>query len=70
MNWISVNERLPELNAEVLLSGDDGTRFVGKLMEFGGSYLCFVPTLQKTWSWALNSVTHWAPITPPGQHKP
>lgn len=58
--WIDVNERLPELNQDVLVC------------KFGNSVMCYSHRITENGVWygygqsfGTKSVTHWMPLPPP-----
>lgn len=60
MNWISVEERLPEYGKCILLYSDEGGVAEGALNRHG---------FWEQWRWSakllMSEVTHWTPLPPP-----
>lgn len=72
-NWISVNDRMPELHQIVALAHNDRWMNTGSAFEeegcnwYGAGYMCewgtkFWSVFGETRAQSLDSVTHWMPL--------
>lgn len=64
MDWISVKDRLPEVDSRVLWQGafSDEYKFTGRLRRNGEwEYISVVADVEH----CLSDVTHWMPLPPP-----
>lgn len=65
MNWISVKERLPKVNKDVLLFSPfylDYKYFIGKLLK-DGAFVC--EEAERDIFFGKEKVTHWMPLPEP-----
>ena len=60
--WISVKERLPELNVDVLVFRKSGLCFTAHIIERNGNWW-----MREVWYGQFDDVTHWLPLPAPPQ---
>ena len=56
--WVSVDDRLPELHTKVLCCGKKGGRFIAELSTWGEGHLYWTKKDGK----GCSKVTHWMPL--------
>jgi len=59
--WISVKDRLPEFEQDILICRDLGEARIVQTEEYQGSLY---------WGTSYNNVTHWMPLPEPPEVKP
>ena len=56
MDWISIKDKLPEVNKEVIVCAEDNTYWWGIITDSGNFYVRYGD------GWAGKIVTHWMPL--------
>lgn len=67
MEWISVEDRLPEEDLEILMFADVGEAIVGKLTDQGWISGNQFVSWDYIWNHDIKEITHWMPLPEPPQ---